>query len=795
MKANEDLRRELGFWAALTIGAGTMIGAGIFLLSGLAVSLTGPAATLSYIGAGIVCIITAASAAELATGMPTSGGDYFFVSRSLGPRFGAISGLGIWLSLTFAIAFYLFGMGKYLADFLPLTPFWGAVIGGVLFTALNVIGAKESGGTQVVVVLTLIAILGGFTLIGIFNLDRANLTPFFPYGTSPILSTTALVFISFLGFIKIAAVSEEIKEPSKNLPRALIGSVALVTSLYVLIVLVIAGYFPPDKITEIHNPLTRAAQMMIGAPGVALMTFAGLLATLSSANASIMAASRINLAMARDGMIPRWLGEIHPTRLTPYRAILLTGTLALCFLLVNSLETLAEIASVLQLYSYAALNIGCVVLRVAAPDWYKPSYRVPGTPFVQVVAALSCLGIILASGVVAQIVIVGLIVASLTWYFVWGASRVNIEYGLPLFRTRWSREGSRVLLVPANRHVQSKDGARAPSERLLDPIGPRRVMVALANPRHEADLLRLGRYIAAGQEEGGEVLGIHLVQVPLQTPLNVARGRFSQRPSIERTMAMLDEQAERYIERQNGERPEQVAIARTKFQAITDVAHDIFGSLIAETSRHEADLLLMGWQGGFNVSRIYNSPVQRIKSNLRADLAVLKDRGLENIESILVPWGGGIHARLGLELAARIARSTGAAVHVLRVIKPGVDAEREEEKLAASIEAIVGADTNVYYHIQEGESVIDGVQTRLLAWNNDLVIIGASHESTIRKVLFGTVPDVIADRANCSVLMVHRYLPDHWSLAVAQGIKRIRETAGLTTSPEEGNGKIQHGAR
>lgn len=120
-----------------------MIGAGIFLLSGIAVSLAGPAAMISYIIAGIVCIITAASAAELATGMPTSGGSYFFVSRALGPAFGVISGIGIWISLTFAIAFYLFGMGEYLHQFLPITPFWGAVLGGIVFTALNIVGAKK----------------------------------------------------------------------------------------------------------------------------------------------------------------------------------------------------------------------------------------------------------------------------------------------------------------------------------------------------------------------------------------------------------------------------------------------------------------------------------------------------------------------------------------------------------------------------------------------------------------------------------------------------------------------------
>ena len=323
------LLRQLGFWEALTIGVGTMIGAGIFLLSGVAVALTGPAAIFSYVAAGIVCVITAASAAELATGMPTSGGDYYFVSRSLGPAFGAISGVGIWLSLTFAISFYLFGLGEYLAQFMPLTPFWGAFAGGVLLTALNVFGAKESGRTQVVVVLALLVILGVFSVVAAFHIEADNYVPFYPFGTAPIASTTALVFVSFLGFVKIAAVAEEIKEPSKNLPRTLIGSVALVTLLYVLIVLVIAGIFPQRTIGQVRDPLTAAARAIMGGFGGAVIIFAGLLATLSSANASIMAASRINLAMARDRMVPKWLSAIHPRRLTPYRAITLTGVLAL----------------------------------------------------------------------------------------------------------------------------------------------------------------------------------------------------------------------------------------------------------------------------------------------------------------------------------------------------------------------------------------------------------------------------------------------------------------------------------
>ena len=779
--AHDDLRRELGFWDALTIGAGTMIGAGIFLLAGVALELTGPAAIFSYLAAGIVCMITAASAAELATGMPTSGGDYFFVSRSLGPALGAISGVGIWLSLTFAISFYLFGLGEYLSQFLPLTPFWGAFGGGILLTALNVYGAKESGQTQVVVVLTLLGILGAFCGIGAFYIEWSNFTPFFPFGGAPVASTTALVFVSFLGFVKIAAVAEEIKDPAKNLPRTLIGSVALVTLLYVVILLVIGGIFEQETIGEVRDPLTQAARTLAGPIGAGAIIFAGLLATVSSANASIMASSRINLAMARDKMVPNWLSAIHETLLTPHRAILLTGVLALSFLLIESLEQLAKIASVLQLYSYAALNVGCVALRVAQPDWYEPSYRTPGFPVAQFFAALACIGIILYSGPFAQIAIVVLILASLAWYYVWGRSRVEIEHAVPEFRAQWAEQGWGALTAPATEFAVEVPEVLQPGERAINATEPRRVAVALANPDHEHDLLQLGRYIATGRTAGGRVAGIHLVDVPLQTPLRSARAQFTERPSLERAIADLAQEAEA---RPLTNDKEHIPLEDTEIDSVIDVAHDVFGGLIDETQNQKSDLLLMGWQGGFNVSRIYNSPIQRIVRDLPADLGVLKDRGFESVDHILLPWGGGLHAQLGLEIAVRVARITDATVHLLRVVREDVDAEAEKEALDETVTGLVDTD-RVEYLVRQADSVTGGIDVTLTETDYDFVIIGASREWTLRQVLFGSIPDVVADRADCSVLMVRRYVPDTLSVRAVEGVKRLKETVGLTTSPEE----------
>lgn len=768
------LERGLGFWSALTIGVGTMIGAGIFLLAGTAVERAGPAAILAYVFAGAVCVITAASAAELATGMPTSGGDYYFVSRSLGPAFGAISGIGIWLSLTVAIAFYLVGMGEFLAQLAPLEPDVAAVIGLVVLTLVNLIGAKQSGGTQVVIVVLLTLILGVFVVGAAFSIEGSNLTPFAPLGMGPVLPTTALIFVSFLGFVKIAAVAEEIENPSRNLPMTLIGSVVAVTVLYVLIVAVIAGIFSQREVGAVSDPLTAAARQVFGSAGGRVLLVAGFLATLSSANASILASSRINLAMARDRMFPRWLAAIEPRLLTPYRAILCTSALALaCLLLLPNLEELAKIASSLQLYSYAALNVGAVVLRVAGPAWYRPTFRTPGFPVVQGIAALSCLAIIGFSGTVAQLAVLGLILVSLLWFSLWGRTRVQIEHALPRFRVRLRQLGPRALVVPTPVASVAVSQEEPRAGFVAGPTPGRRVVVAVASPGTETSLMELGRWLATGAHEGGAVIGVHLVEVPGQTPLDAARDRLGGQGSVEHRIAD--------VKGPEGDDP----MRDTTVRAITDVTHDVVTGLMTVSGTEAADLMVLGWRGGFSVGSIYNSPVQRLLADAQTDVAVLKDRGLSGIDRIIVPWGGGVHARLGLELAVRVARAADAQVELLRIVRPGTDLPRERRALERVVEQLVDNLADVHVEISEHDSVADGLQDRVQQTGASLVIIGASLESRIRNVLFGSVPDLVAERAACSVLMVHRHVPGHWSEGFSLRLKRIRAALHIGTSPDE----------
>jgi nucleotide-binding universal stress UspA family protein len=245
-----------------------------------------------------------------------------------------------------------------------------------------------------------------------------------------------------------------------------------------------------------------------------------------------------------------------------------------------------------------------------------------------------------------------------------------------------------------------------------------------------------------------------LGRIPAQTPLHEARDRFSERSSLSKTIEDMAEKSNGSGLTAGGYRP----ISKTTIEPRIDVAHDVFGSLIADTNAQFGDLLLVGWRGVFSVSQIYNSSIQRIIAHAKADVAVFKDRGLKSMDAILLPWGGGPHAQLGLEYAVRIAEVSGATIHLLRIVQPNVDAEREAQAVKQSVAPIVGDNGRVHYHVQQADNLTECIQSYLDNGGYDLVIIGASHEWRVRSFLFGSIPDVVADYADCSVLMVRRYL-------------------------------------
>ncbi|MGD8540168.1 MAG: amino acid permease, partial [Candidatus Aminicenantes bacterium] len=394
-QTHTQLSRDLGFWAALSIGVGTMIGAGIFVLPGIVASKAGPAVLLSFLCCGILSVLIALCMTELATGMPYSGGGYLFIVRSFGPLIGSMMGWCLWLSLIFASAFYMIGFGYYLSDVFSAPPTLIALGMMLLLILLNYIGARETGGTQTVIVIILLIILTLFVLRAIFSINLGNLTPFVPpeIGFSGVLITLPILFITFMGFAEIAAISEEIRNPSRNLPRSIVGSVVVVTIIYCAVVfclLALRAYNDPNMGKE--TVLMEVARELMGGGGYGLILLGGILATVSSANASIMAASRISFAMGRDQLMPEWLNQIHRRFKTPYRSILVTGVLTMLILIIlgTHLELLAEVAGFLSLVLYALITIGSMVMRGSKLDWYKPTFKTPGFPLVPLCGLLGC---------------------------------------------------------------------------------------------------------------------------------------------------------------------------------------------------------------------------------------------------------------------------------------------------------------------------------------------------------------------------------------------------------------------
>ncbi|MFC6787767.1 amino acid permease [Halobaculum halobium] len=732
MSGDEELAKDLGPLAALTIGVGTMIGAGIFVLPGVAISEAGSFAVISFVLGGAIAILTAFSASELGTAMPVSGGAYYYVNQALGPMFGSVAGWANWMGLAFASAFYMVGFGEYVVNISGGSigiPFVGiaipvgvkavALTGAALFVLINYVGAKETGRLQNVIVVLLVIILTVFTIAGTLRADPANIAEGTGFG--PMLTTTGLIFVSYLGFVQITSVAEEIKDPGRNLPRAVIGSVVIVTVIYALVLIVMSAAVEQGFIANIPDgqiAVVEVARIVLGPAGAIAMLIGGLLATASSANASILASSRINFAMGRDRLVSPNLNEIHPRFGTPYRSIAMTGALILLFIVLADVNTLATLGSVLHLIIYALLNVALIVFREADVEGYEPSYTVPLYPVVPVLGAIVSLALIVF--IEPTVVLIGgaFVAFALVWYFGYARSRTESEGALAEYVRSKSEE------MP--------DAAVGAADAVAPDGGEYRVLVPLANPATEGTLIELAANIA--RERGGTVEAVHIVSVPDQTSLAHAAEHV---PSFDDTNDEILERARLDAEDLG-----------VPVETTTVVSHQSFAEVFDVADSHNADLVVMGWgPEGHGAPGRVEGRMDELTQNLPCDFLVLKDRGFDP-ERVLVPTAGGPDSDLSAEIAVALRNSFGSEIRLLHVAD---DVGDGKEFLAGWANDHGLGDAELLVESGDVEAAIEHH-----AADSSLVVIGATERGMLSRLINGALALDVVNDVDCSVLLAER---------------------------------------
>lgn len=472
-----ELERTLGLREAATIGLGTMVGAGIFVFPGLAAGRAGPGAIVSFVIGSAIALLVALPTSELATAMPQSGGGYYFVSRGLGTLAGVVVGIGQWVGLMFASAFYLVGFGHYLNDLfeeagIPMTigVLHLAVAAAVVLTGIAVTGAEKTGNLQnnlVGVLITLFTVFLGYGLLDAFGLIGSTELPeeFLPFGTRPAFTTAALVFTSYLGFAQIATVAGDVRDPGRNLPRAMIGSVLAVGLLYVLMIFISTSTVDSGTLRSFgETAAVEVARRLLGPVGAVVLIGAGLLATLSSANASIMSASRAVYALSKDELLPQEAAVVNQRFGTPHMAVFLAGVPTVLLVLTGRTETLAEVASFLHLVMYALMCFALLALRRRRPAWYAPVFRTPAYPVVPVLGGLTSVALIAFMGGLSIVLGGAVLTAAAAWYVAY-ARDVSIAEGEREEPAAVSPLMEAQVLVPVL--LPDPDPLPAPLEKLL----------------------------------------------------------------------------------------------------------------------------------------------------------------------------------------------------------------------------------------------------------------------------------------------------------------------------------------
>jgi amino acid transporter len=717
------------------IGVGAMIGAGIFVLTGIAAGNAGPALVIAFFLNGIVTTFTALSYAELGSSFPEAGGGYLWVKEGMSGTQGFLAGWMSWFAHAVACSLYGLGFGRFALELWTLTglPTLGlpdevivlgmmVVIVG-LFSFINFRGASETGAIGNVVTISKVVILLIFVAFGLYAMiQRPDALDVFkedllPNGLGGVFMAMALTFIAFEGYEIIAQSGEEVINPMRNIPRAIFISIAIVVVIYVLVAFVAIGAvtqtggLPVWEYLEQEREvaIVRAAEEFMPIGGI-LILISGLASTMSALNATIYSSSRVSFAMGRDHNLPEVFGRIHPQMHTPYWAIFLSAILIIAMGLALPIEEVAAAADIMFLLMFAQVNITVMTLRRRRPDLAR-GFLVPLFPWPPVVGIVT--NVALAAFLAINLGRVGLLSAAwiiVGMLFYWG-----------YFRSKEETEKPKEVIMEET--LVSVDYS---------------VLVPVANVDQAEELGRLGCILA--REHSGGVIALHVVKVPPQ--LNLSDGRHflkEGRPPLQKVV-------------------DQGQALDVPVHTMIRLGRSVPDAILKTTAENGSDMILFGWPGESGTNeQLFGSVIDRIVSNPPADLAIFRHRPYDKFSRIIVPIAGGPNSRLAVHTALAVARNTNydTQVVLVNVAIEGIDPVQAEGRAKSAFRySTHGLDYDFEEKIVTAGSPVAGILEA--AKDGDLVIIGATKEPRFRNLLMGNVAQNVAEGSETPVIIVKR---------------------------------------
>jgi APA family basic amino acid/polyamine antiporter len=357
------LKRELGLLDAVGIGLGAVMGAGIFVVTGVAAGTAGPAFLIGLAVAGVAATFNGLSSAQLAARYPQSGGTYEYGYILVSPTAGFAAGWMFLASKIAAAGTVALGFGHYAAALAPGTsPVVAAAAAVVFVTAANLFGIQKAGKFNLAIVSLTVVSLVTFVVAGIPSFDSGNLTPLAPHGWLGVAESSALLFFAYTGYARLATLGEEVRDPAVTIPKAILTTLGLSFVIYLAVGTVAVGSVGAEALAASRSPLERAAETF-AFPAGRLLAVGAASAMLGVLLSQILGISRMMLAMARRGDLPAHLAEVGKRRGVPTRGILVTGTIALTLALAGTLEVVISAAAFTILIYYSITNLSALKLH------------------------------------------------------------------------------------------------------------------------------------------------------------------------------------------------------------------------------------------------------------------------------------------------------------------------------------------------------------------------------------------------------------------------------------------------